>query len=191
MANADDFYGRDAMKALGSYLASPKSWALVGYQLDRTLSSHGGVSRGICSVGPEGWLEGIREVKEVRRKPDGLITGQPLGGEATSFPVDAIASMNLWGFTDDVFAVLDQEFSRFLEGPARADGSAEFVLPEVVQTAVHEGRARVRVLPTAARWIGVTFPEDHGPAAEALRRLHDEGHYPEDLAQALLERTTT
>jgi NDP-sugar pyrophosphorylase family protein len=191
VANADDFYGRRSIALLGRFLADPQSWALVGYVLERTLSPHGGVSRGICSVDGNGWLRGIREVKGVARKSDGSVTGVPLGGEETVLSAMAETSMNLWGFTPDVFPILDERLRGFLEREGSEDPDAEFVLPEVVETAIRSGRARVRVLPTTDRWIGVTFPEDHGQAAAALRRLHDEGVYAEDLAQALLERTST
>lgn len=56
--NADDFYGADAYRELARFLArsAQKSdlpqFAMVGYELGRTLSAHGTVARGLCEVDP-------------------------------------------------------------------------------------------------------------------------------------------
>ena len=55
--NADDFYGTEAYEAMAKFLtsqASEKEYAMCGYQLSKTLSDFGTVSRGVCSVDPQG-----------------------------------------------------------------------------------------------------------------------------------------
>ena len=54
VVNADDFYGRESYEALHAFLAGgPPAdlHALVAFRLDRTLSAHGPVARGLCDVG--------------------------------------------------------------------------------------------------------------------------------------------
>jgi NDP-sugar pyrophosphorylase family protein len=165
VANADDLYGREAIEDLGRFLRDePRGWALVGYPLRETLSAEGGVSRGVCRVSPDGWLQRIEEMHGVT--------------PATAPP--ATVSMNLWGFRPDLFALLREGFDRF----GRTHGGsaeAEFLLPTLVQEAIESGRARVRVLPARSRWCGITHPADRDRAARLLADRVAAGEYPAQL----------
>jgi NDP-sugar pyrophosphorylase family protein len=98
--NADDFYGADSFRQLGGFLtnvdprAQPATFAMAGYRLDKTLSEHGTVARGICDVGEGGLLRGVEELTDIARRPDGTIAS----GER-AFAPDTPVSMNFWGFT--------------------------------------------------------------------------------------------
>src|SRR5664279_3489870 len=62
--NADDFYGRDAFEKAAKFLkeeVSPETWCIIGYQLSKTLSENGTVSRGVCEVDKTGNLISIAE----------------------------------------------------------------------------------------------------------------------------------
>ena len=51
--NADDFYGQSAYKNAADFIRAHRddnTYALVGYTLRDTLSTHGSVSRGVCQV---------------------------------------------------------------------------------------------------------------------------------------------
>ncbi|MBT8396762.1 MAG: NTP transferase domain-containing protein, partial [Gemmatimonadetes bacterium] len=89
LLNADDFYGAEAFHLAAEMIRDysgiqlsdtvnadalhrPSTFGLVTYTLADTLSEHGGVSRGICTVDEGGWLGGIREVLEIDRDRDGL-----------------------------------------------------------------------------------------------------------------------
>ena len=51
--NADDFYGIDAFVKAADFLnnnCTEKQYAIIGYELEKTLSDHGSVSRGVCQV---------------------------------------------------------------------------------------------------------------------------------------------
>lgn len=64
--NADDFYGADAYRTMYEALqALPEAGqaVMVGYELKKTASLHGTVSRGICTV-RDGWLERVDETKK-------------------------------------------------------------------------------------------------------------------------------
>ena len=52
IVNADDYYGQKAFESAANFLNhnASKNYALVGYNLKDTLSDHGSVSRGVCSV---------------------------------------------------------------------------------------------------------------------------------------------
>ena len=170
VANADDFYGRASFVQLAAQRrGNPGSdaWALVCYAIGRTLSPHGGVSRGICVENPDGSLASIREAVQVRREEDGVIRD----GQGWEIPEDAPASMNLWGFDERVFAMLE-------DGAAPDPNSGEFRLPDAVSKWIAQGQGRVRLLQTRDRWLGLTYPADLPGVREAIAALHARGFYP-------------
>jgi hypothetical protein len=183
---ADDFFGRDAFAQLAAFLsASQKSvpgpqadgqpfenrkFCMVGYRLDRTLSEHGTVSRGVCEIGADGLLRGI--VERTAIDPAQLGRGDLRG--------DATVSMNCFGFTPALFPALDAQWGEFL----RANGGGttqEFYLPAAVSTMIARGEATVRVLPTTGEWFGVTHRADRPRVVAALAALVQRGEYPAKL----------
>ncbi|MBC7369799.1 MAG: NTP transferase domain-containing protein [Undibacterium sp.] len=186
--NADDFYGADSFAQLGGFLAAPVAagfdpmsghrpprvtvaeFAMVGFRLDRTLSEHGAVSRGVCTVN-YGKLSGIVEQTGILAAEVGA--GRKFSGEET-------VSMNCWGFTPAVFAGLDAQFREFMATKS-ADPKAEFYLPAAVAGMVGRGEATVRVLPTASTWFGVTYREDKPRVQAAILELVAIGAYPTKL----------
>ena len=169
VCNADDFYGRDAFGSLAGFLDAghgPDSFAMPGFDLLDTLPPEGAFSRGFCRVSADGLLEEIQERHGVRRAD---VTGP-----------GQVVSMNIWGFTPAVFPLLEDLFRRFLVDIGH-DPEQEFYLPSAVQQAVAAGRCRVRVLPGAGSWFGVTNPQDADLVRDRLARLHVQGVYPEDL----------
>jgi len=182
-ANADDYYGRQAIVALRGYLtdtvgAEPPHWAMVGYRLRETLPASGSVSRALCVQDEDGWLLGLQEILSIERAHDSA-RWQPERGSTRIESLDTLVSMNLWGFTDSLVGYLDRGFRAFLEaGPGLKD---EYYLPVAVGDAVRENRARVKVLDEGGRWCGMTSPEDRATTAEVLRELVAQGVYPEKL----------
>src|ERR1051325_5105098 len=62
--NADDFYGRDAFEKAADFLnnrCKPDVYAVIGYELGKTISEHGSVSRGVCAADANGNLAAINE----------------------------------------------------------------------------------------------------------------------------------
>ena len=187
VCNADDWYGPGALRLLADHLrrearAAPPVHALVGYRLDATLSSHGGVARGVAVTGPDGLLARLEEVRDVQRQGDGL-TGIGLDGARRALADDAVASMNLWGFAPDVLAALADQFARFLD-VAGGDLDAEFPLSTAVNEQVARGQARLRVLTAPDRWFGMTFAADLPAVRDAIAALVRAGTYPADLRAA-------
>jgi len=184
VANADDYYGREAIVALGSFLAEPTpisggvQWAMVGYHLADTLPSSGTVSRALCLQDEDGWVVGLQEVLAIQRD-GGVARWEDDDGVAHITPLDALVSMNLWGFTPDVLGHLEDGFKDFLAaGPGTID---EYYLPVAVAEALNDGTARVKMLPEGGRWCGMTSRKDRDTAATVLQELVDQGVYPEKL----------
>jgi len=74
--NADDFYGYDAFKSSVKFLNTgcrPNNYAIVGYDLLKTLSEHGTVNRGICGLNHESSLTTITERINISRRGDTII----------------------------------------------------------------------------------------------------------------------
>lgn len=170
--NADDFYGEDSFRQLAGFLrkAGPAHrYAMVGFRLDQTLSEHGAVSRGVAVV-RGGKLAGLDERTGIQ--PADVGTGAYRG--------DEIVSMNCWGFTPAVFAQLEAKFADFLRTRG-TDPKAEFYLPAAISALVAGGEAEVEVLPTQARWFGVTYREDRPRVVAAIDGLIRSGAYPPAL----------
>jgi NDP-sugar pyrophosphorylase family protein len=184
--NADDFYGRSAYRALARFLEDthPKengySYCIVGYQLEKTLTEHGYVSRGICSVDKDGYLREVRERTHIEKTGE-TIRYTKSDGVWVDIPADSVASMNIWGFNEDIFVELEARFERFLIENQADKNSNEYFLPEVVNQLLAEGLASVKVLPTEERWFGVTYREDLEQVRMAMRKRIDQGEYPAEL----------
>lgn len=180
--NADDFYGYEAFQKMAEFLTSEVRddyYSLMGYQVDKTLSEHGSVSRGICKVSPEGNLEEINERTKVYEK-DGVIVYEDEDGNTTPLHDDARASMNFWGFTPAIFKQAEPMFKRFVEANEN-NPKAEFFIPLMAEELVKTGEAQFKVIPTASKWFGVTYKEDKPIVQESLSALVENGTYPAKL----------
>ncbi|MGH7996392.1 MAG: nucleotidyltransferase family protein [Opitutaceae bacterium] len=172
--NADDFYGADSFRRLAEFLRmqglaeeKPSRFAMVGFRLDRTLSEHGTVSRGV------GRVEAGHLVSIVERT---AIAAADVGA-GRAYRGDEIVSMNCWGFTPSLFPALGRGLRSFLQARG-AEPKAEFYLPASVAELIAAGEARVDVLPTEADWFGVTYREDRPRVAAAIAARVCSGAYP-------------
>lgn len=181
--NADDFYGRDAYRLMGTFLAEPSAepgrFAVVGYDLQGTLSEHGSVARGVCEVDGSGYLKDIVERTHIEKTTAGIASVEADGGSLI-FPSETVVSMNFWGFTPAYFDLARREFERFLRHQID-NPKAEMFIPLVVNTLIQKGEATVKVLPTSSTWFGVTYREDKPRVMAEIKKLIDAGEYPETL----------
>jgi dTDP-glucose pyrophosphorylase len=184
--NADDFYGRASYQALHAHLAHARDgyqgydYCMVGYALEKTLTAHGHVSRGVCRVDAGGHLVEIQERTRIQRFDDGIKYTED-GQTWINIAPGSTASLNIWGFTPSLVTELRTRFRTFLEVNENNLEKAEFYLPLVIGQLLAEGRARVRVLPTPESWFGVTYQQDKLGAKQAIRRRIEAGVYPERL----------
>ena len=178
--NADDFYGAEAYKTIGDYLAqlgeSRNSYCMVAYDLNKTLSENGTVSRGVCGVDPKGDLTSMVERTQIERMPDGFHDN----GADEPLAEDTPVSMNLFGFTPDFFTYSKEYFKVWFE--ANKDNiKSEFYIPTMVNKLIGDGTATLRVLRSAAQWHGVTYKEDKPALMAAIEKMIAEGKYPRNL----------
>ncbi len=179
--NADDFYGAEGFRLLAAQLAAAAGgeYALVGFTLWNTLSDHGHVARGVCEVDAGGWLREIHERVHIEKFGEAARYTED-GENWVELDRQATVSMNMWGFTPDFLEELAAYFPTFLAENYR-DPKAEFFVPEVVGALLRSGRVRVKVIPTAERWFGVTYREDLPAVKSAIGGLVERGVYPRDL----------
>ena len=179
--NSDDFYGFDAFKVAANFLRSNESnnYGLVGYKVKNTLTENGSVKRGVCEE-KNGYLTKIVESSIIEE--NGVITASPLDGR-DSFEMDKedLVSMNMLLFTPTIYPYLDKKFVEFLEKNKADLEKCEFLIPDVLQDAIDENYAKVSVLSTTAKWEGVTYKEDKDGVVNAIRKLIEDGVYPQDL----------
>ncbi len=181
--NADDFYGADAFRVISEYLSTLEgkegSYCMVAYNLSKTLSEHGTVSRGVCSVSPEGELQGMVERTKIERMADGRILFHDEGADE-ELEENTPVSMNLFGFTPDYFAHSEAYFREFLTERG-GELKSEFFIPLMVNKLISDKTATMRVLRSSAQWYGVTYQADREPLRKKLIEMQQNGTYPEKL----------
>lgn len=182
--NADDFYGRSAFESLGEFLSGPPNdneYALVGYELEKTLSRHGSVSRGICHANEDATLKSVEEHTNIRRSSESSkILGVNDAGEEVKLSVGARVSLNCWGFPLAFLSTLEGLLSDFLSAYDPEQGG-EFYLPFAVDALIRAGQAKAKILDCSSRWLGVTHREDLPLVKEEIQTLFDSGVYDSPL----------
>lgn len=183
--NADDFYGRNAYAITAGYLKKAgepvrsTDFSMVGFRLLNTLSEHGTVARGVCQTDQDGYLTGIREITSIGWYGNRIGYSGP-GGQTVELTGEEPVSMNIWGFTPAVFPMLEREFRGFLDNN-KENPKAEFYIPTLIQEMISRGEGRVKVLPNAGDWFGVTYREDKLVVTEKIGELVNQGIYPPNL----------
>ncbi len=180
--NADDFYGREAYATISEYLQTLEGaegrYCMVGYQVNKTLSENGTVSRGVCTVDEEGNLRGMVERTQIERVNGTIVFHD--GGADEPLAEDTPVSMNLFGFTPDYFRHSEEYFKEFLS--ENIDNlKSEFYIPKMVNKVINDGTATMRVLKTTSDWFGVTYKEDKPLLMAKLEELIERGLYPRNL----------
>ncbi len=179
--NADDFYGRDAFMVAKEFLenSNEKEYATIAYKVTNTMTENGSVKRGVIND-IDGHLDSIIESKI--EKIDGKIVAEPLNGEPTfELGEDSLVSMNLLAFDPTLFDYLDEKIVEFFKANENNLDSCEFLIPDVMSEANSKGYASVKVLNTDATWYGVTYKEDTEHVRSSIKKLVDDGEYPNNL----------
>ena len=176
--NADDYYGISGFEDMAHFLkndCTPDHYAMIGYQLDKTLSEAGQVNRGICEVDENGLLTDVVERHRIHRATEGIVYEEE--GEKHPLSEKALVSMNFWGFHQQIFEEIHQQFVDFVK-ENRENPKAEFYIPTVVNQLIKTGKIRLSVLPNKEQWYGVTYREDRAMVEKAFEVLVKEGRYP-------------
>lgn len=178
--NADDFYGSNAFQNAAAFLnkgCDKNNYAIVGYDLLKTLSDHGTVNRGVCGLDSNGNLAGITERINIAKKGDRIVCDDGL--EPEELPVDTRVSMNFWCFDTSYFEYTRKMFAEFLQRSGN-ELKSEFFIPIVADRFIKEG-GRIEIIPTTSLWFGVTYKEDAPFVAKSLDQLISNGEYPSNL----------
>lgn len=185
--NADDYYGKEGFKKIHDYMVNEMKeesqvydLCMGGFILENTLSDNGGVTRGVCKVDENGCLQAVKETYDIRLT-DGKLTAADVDGNPVPVEAGCHASMNMWGLPGSFLNALEEGFPEFLSGIKEGDIKSEYLLPEIINAKLREGKASVRVLETPDKWFGVTYKEDKQAVVDSLKALIAGGVYPEKL----------
>ena len=183
--NGDDFYGKESFRIAGDWCRAHENskgvYAIVGFEVDHTLSETGGVSRGICAYDAQNHLTDVVEHHNVMFDADGVLRGDnSITGERHELQPKDLCSMNMWCFTPDYFKASADIFVNFLQANIN-ELKKEYYIPYAVDTMVKAGTAACDVLGTPSHWFGVTFKEDRPAVVAKFAQLAATGVYPTPL----------
>lgn len=178
--NADDYYGPSGYRLLKDFLLLPasldlnqkNSYAMIAYALKNTLSEHGAVSRGVCKATKDHDLIEITECTSIRQLAGGIVTEEK-DTSILSLTGEESVSLNFWGFTPDIFPLLENEFLDFVTC-VENQTTAEFYLPTAINRLIDKKKISVKLLPTKDLWLGLTHPADITHVQEILASIDNQ-----------------
>ena len=187
--NADDYYGRETFLKVADYLredsgksADKYNFCMAGFRLLNTVSESGYVARGVCTVSDNGHLLDIIERTQIKTENGEISFSENNGESWENLEPNSSVSMNFWGFTPHIFKELEVRFPEFLKKHGN-ELKSEYYLPTAVGELLAENKAQVKVLETSEKWYGVTYKEDKEEVVAAIKKLTDDGKYPNPLWQ--------
>ena len=173
--NGDDYYGKESFKVISDYYFNGKDqFSMVAFRLDNTLSSFGTVTRGVCSIENEK-LSTVVETGDLEKKGEFIHSDRDI-----LFNGSEPVSMNMWGFTPDLFHYLKEKFVDFLNVNGH-EKKSEFLIPSVINELIQNGEKNVHVLKTTSSWFGVTYKSDKPIVEKKIQKLVTSGVYPSPL----------
>ena len=173
--NGDDFYGLESFKVVADYYQKGGSeFSMVAFQLDNTLSNFGSVTRGLCTL-KGNKLDTVIETGGLILSEEGVRSDRSIQLNGKE-PV----SMNVWGFTPDLFEYLESMFIQFLKEEGD-ELKSEYLIPSVVNNLIQTDIKSVNILHSSAKWFGVTYKEDKAYVTDEIKKLIKDGHYPKKL----------
>ena len=181
--NADDFYGRTAFRTVFNWLSNndePNGYCMVGYEVGKTVTDSGGVTRGICRADHRGYLTEIVETSGIEKYDGGI--RYPIGHGWEDLDPRTLVSMNIWGFMPSYLYAIESSFPTFLDYALRENPmKGEFLLPTFVGKLVDADRITLKVLSSPDKWFGVTYAADKPMVVAALKEMTENGRYPDGL----------
>jgi hypothetical protein len=180
--NADDFYGMRSFQLLHDQLTkldnSVLGACLIGYRLKNTLSEHGSVSRGICALTPDGFLEKVTERTKISKGQNGEIYFTE-SDKQVLLDGNELVSMNLVGFSPLFFDFLRSGFKKFATG--NIDLKSEYFLPGAISSMIASYSVKIPVIETPDMTYGVTYQKDKPIVKNMIEEQVKSGKYPKQL----------
>ena len=179
--NADDFYGTDAFVKAAAFLnndCTEKKYSIIGYELAKTLSEHGTVSRGVCQVDADNNLVSIKERTKIYREEGSIVYEEEDGKHKV--PFNSTVSMNFWCFHQSLFAATEKLFHQFVKENSH-NLKSEFFIPIIAEDFMQHHGGSVKVIPCSSQWFGVTYKEDAPVVKASIDKLVADGEYPSSL----------
>ena len=179
--NADDFYGSDAFVKAAAFLnkdCTPKKYSIIGYELAKTLSDHGTVSRGVCQIDADNNLVSIKERTKIYRDGNTIVYEDEAGKHEV--PFNSSVSMNFWCFHQSLFAATEKLFHQFVKDNSH-NLKSEFFIPIIAEDFMEHHGGSVKVIPCSSQWFGVTYKEDAPVVKASIDKLVADGQYPISL----------
>lgn len=174
--NADDYYGKEAFKAIYEFLVNGGKSCMAGFVLKNTLSDNGSVTRGICKMDSDNSLTEIIETKNIIKTENGAIADDQV------LDIDSLVSMNMWELTPDFLDVLEEGFEDFFEKEVSQDPlKSEYLIPVFIGQLIEQGKMNVKVLRTNDTWYGMTYKEDVITVKERFREMLENEFYSGEL----------
>lgn len=170
--NADDFYGPSAYRQINDFHSKQTNkYCMVGFRLKNTLTENGTVARGICETDENGHLANITEITNIMD-----CSYEDESGKKILLPPETVVSMNMWGFTPDLFGYLEEGFERFLKEKINVP-KAEYFLPFQIDELIKKGEKQVQMLVAEDKWYGMTYKEDKPVLKAAIDSMTEKGLY--------------
>ena len=185
--NSDDYYGQESFRQIYDFLkdvrdAERYNYCMVGYQLGNTVTDNGSVARGVCQTDENGYLTTVVERTHIEKYPGGIRFTADGGKTWEDLAAETPVSMNMWGYTPSFLREIKARFPKFLAEEVPANPmKAEMFLPMTVGQLLAEDKITVKVLPTEAKWHGVTYAADKPAVMAALKAMAEAGLYPDGL----------
>ena len=174
--NADDYYGKEAFKAVHEFLVNGGKSCMAGFVLKNTLSDNGSVTRGICKMDSDNNLTEIIETKNIIKIGDEAIA------DDQALDINSLVSMNMWGLTPDFLDVLEEGFKEFFNKEVSQNPlKSEYLIPVFIGQLLEQGKMNVKVLRTNDTWYGMTYKEDVITVKEKFNEMLENDFYSEEL----------
>lgn len=179
--NADDFYGRESFEIASKYLDKIKNSrdkvGLLSYKIKNTLSDNGGVTRGVVVSKDNETVFEINETSNIIKKDN-----RPFVELENRFlDEETPVSMNFWCFHQKMFESLEKAFPEFLSSLEEGDIKTEFLIPIEIDKLLKAKKVTVELLTTDEKWFGVTYREDTETVKSNIKKLVENGEYPNSL----------
>lgn len=180
--NATNFYQRESIELLYNNLQNVRNLRdhhfMISFRLANVLAESGGVTRGICEINENGELLSIVDRVGVER-----VGGDPMFlneyNKWEQLDENAFISMNMWGFTPDIFESVNKSFDAFIALKG-TDLKANLSIPEFINEMIQKGM-KVKAINTPAKWMGLVSADDRIQVILRINDLIRKGVYPKKI----------